>query len=93
MNHSVRDNPSQHRYELPIAEGVVAAAYYRLVDGTVILIHTEVPFEYSGKGIGTKLAEGVFDAMRESGRKAVVRCEFMASFIARNPRHRDVVAG
>ena len=93
MDATVRDNPTEHRYEMPIADGAVAAAYYRLDDGNVVLIHTEVPFEYSGAGIGTRLAQGVFEAIRDGGRKAIVRCEFMANFIARHPEHRDVVTG
>jgi uncharacterized protein len=90
---SVQDNPAQRRYEMPIAGEAIAAAYYRLDDGVIVLIHTEVPFEHSGNGIGSKLAEGVFNAIRDSGRKAAVRCEFMANFVARHPEHRDVVIG
>jgi uncharacterized protein len=93
MNSSVQDNPVERRYEMPIADGAVASAYYRLDDGIVVLIHTEVPFEYSGSGYGTRLAEGVFDAIRKSGRRAAVRCDFMANFIARHPENRDVVTG
>jgi uncharacterized protein len=90
---AVQDNPAQRRYEMSIADEAIAAAYYRLDDGVIVLIHTEVPFEHSGSGIGSKLAEGVFNAIRESGRKAAIRCEFMANFIARHPEHRDVVVG
>ena len=93
MQPSVQDNPVERRYEMPIADDVIAAAYYRLQDGIVVLIHTEVPFEYSGNGIGTQLAEGVFDAIRKSGRRAAVRCEFMANYIARHPEVRDVITG
>lgn len=93
MSSSVQDNPAERRYEMPIADGTVAAAYYRLEDGIVVLIHTEVPFEYSGNGIGSRLAEGVFDAIRKSGRRAIIRCEFMANFIARHPENQDVITG
>ena len=87
----VRDNPACRRYEMPISDDLIAAAYYRLDDGVIVLIHTEVPNEHSGRGIGSKLAEGVFEAIRQSGRKAAVRCEFMANFVARHPENRDVV--
>jgi uncharacterized protein len=93
MHASIQDNQVEHRYEMPIKDDVYAAAYYRLQDGIVVLIHTEVPFEYSGNGIGSRLAEGVFDAIRQSGRRAVVRCEFMANYIARHPEVRDVITG
>ena len=90
---SIQDNPALRRYEMPIDGEAIAAAYYRLDDGIVVLIHTEVPFEHSGNGLGSRLAEGVFNAIRKSGRRAAVRCEFMANFIARHPEHRDVVVG
>ncbi len=93
MSEQVRDNRAMHRYEMPIADGAVAAAYYRLEDEVVVLIHTEVPFEYSGNGFGTRLAFGVFDAIRRSGRKADVRCAFMANFVVRHPEQSDILAG
>jgi predicted GNAT family acetyltransferase len=57
------------RFELPIANGVIAAAYYRIEAGRVVLIHTEVPFEFPGQGIATSLARGTFDLLRRSGRR------------------------
>jgi uncharacterized protein len=92
---AVTENGAQHRFEQAIegSDGDIAAAYYRLEDGVVVLTHTEVPFEYSGQGIGSRLARGVFDLLRASGRKAVLRCPFMSAFYARHPEYSDVVAG
>ena len=95
MASDVVENPERHRFELAI-EGSeeIAAAYYRVDDnGHLILTHTEVPFEFSGQGIGSRLARGVFDMIRASGRKAVLRCPFMAAFYARHPEYSDIVAG
>lgn len=90
----VIDNPAQHRFELPIDdEDEIAAAYYRIENGRVILTHTEVPQQFSGQGIGSRLAKGVFDAIRASGRKAVLRCPFMGAFAARHPEYSDIVDG
>src|SRR4028118_610902 len=63
MKGSVIDNPAQHRFELPVG-GAIAVAAYRLEGERVILVHTEVPQELSGQGIGSKLAEGVFEAIQ-----------------------------
>lgn len=89
MNSFVEDNLTYNRYEMPIVDDVIAAAYYRIEGDTVILIHTEVPFEYSGQGIGSRLAEGVFNLIRHSGRKVMPTCSFMAS----HPEYRDLVVG
>ena len=87
--------PGEHRYRLAIDDSDDAAlAYYRIDEnGRVVLTHTEVPYEYSGQGIGTRLAQGVFDLIRASKRKAVLKCSFMARFFATHPQYADVVAG
>lgn len=93
MTSEVIDNPDRHRFELLIEEDEIAAAYYRVEDGRVVLTHTEVPQQFSGQGIGSRLARGVFDAIRASGRKAVLRCPFMGAFAARHPEYSDIVDG
>ncbi|WP_119272219.1 GNAT family N-acetyltransferase [Taklimakanibacter deserti] len=89
----VRENPQQHRFELPLGDGVLAAAYYRIEDGRVVLIHTEVPTEFSGQGIGSQLAAGTFELLRKSGRKAILKCPFMVRYFAKHREYADVVEG
>lgn len=89
---TVDDNPTEGRFELAIDGGhEVAAAYYRVQGDRLTLTHTIVPERFSGQGIGSKLARGVFELLRASGRKAVLRCPFMAAFYARHPEYADVV--
>jgi predicted GNAT family acetyltransferase len=92
MINGVVDRPEARRFELALGDDV-AAAYYRLDGDTVVLIHTEVPQRYSGQGIGTRLAEAVFDEIRRSGRKAVAKCPFMSRFAARHPEYSRLLAG
>jgi predicted GNAT family acetyltransferase len=92
MDNSVTDNPAAHRFEMAIGDAI-AAAYYRLEDDKVVLIHTEVPQELSGQGIGSRLADGVFRLIRASGRNVVVRCPFMAKWASRHPEVADLVVG
>lgn len=94
MTDEVIDNPAHHRFELAIPGAEeIAAAYYRLEDGRIVLTHTEVPQRFSGQGVGSRLARGVFDAIRASGRKAVLQCSFMDAFAARHPEYSDIVDG
>lgn len=88
-------NTKQHRFELPIAgSDDIAAAYYQSdPEGRLILIHTEVPSDYAGHGIGSALARGVFDIARTEGLKLVLRCPFMQVWYARHPGYDDVVDG
>jgi uncharacterized protein len=90
MDDSVTENPAAHRFEMAVGDSI-AAAYYRLEDGKVVLTHTEVPQELSGQGIGSRLADGVFQLIRASRRKAVVRCSFMAGWVNRHPEVADLV--
>ena len=95
MPSEVVENPERHRFELAIdSSDEIAAAYYRIDDdGNLVLTHTEVPSEFSGQGIGSRLARGVFEMIRASGRKAVLKCPFMAAFYSRHPEYSDIVAG
>jgi predicted GNAT family acetyltransferase len=93
MNTAVTENFEQRRFERPIHDTAMAAAYYRLADGRLVFIHTEVPTEFSGQGIGTELARGAFELLRASGRKAVLRCPFMAHVFVKHPEYADIVDG
>ncbi len=88
----VVENPGQNRFELTLDGGTALVAYRR--DGErLVLVHTEVPEQFAGQGIGSRLAKGVFEVLRASGRKAVVRCEFLKGWIAKHPEYNDVVDG
>lgn len=93
MDAKVTENVQQHRFELPIVDGALAAAYYRVEDGRVVLIHTEVPSEFSGQGIASQLARGTFELLRATGRKAILKCPFMSGFFVRHPEYSDIIAG
>jgi predicted GNAT family acetyltransferase len=88
----VIEKPELQRFELPV-EDSVAVVYYRLDGDRLVLTHTEVPQQYSGQGIGSRLAKGVFDILRKTGRKAVVKCPFLTAWLARHRDYNDVVVG
>jgi predicted GNAT family acetyltransferase len=90
----VVDNPAEHRFELPLEDDAIAAAYYRRDEnGHLVLTHTEVPSEFGGRGFASTLARGLFDLARARGDKLVLKCPFMAAWFARHPDYADVVAG
>jgi len=89
----VRENTRQHRFELPIKDDAMALAYYTVEDGRIVLTHTEVPSEFSGQGVASRLARGIFELLRGSGRKAILKCPFMGEYFVRHPEYADVVEG
>jgi glutathione S-transferase len=93
LNAKVSENAEAHRFERPIHDAAIAAAYYRDADGGLVFIHTEVPTEFSGQGIGTELARGTFDLLRLTGRKAILKCPFMVAFAVKHPEYADLVVG
>ena len=86
----VVENVEQNRFEL-VLDGGAALVAYRHDGERLVLVHTEVPSQFAGQGVGSKLAKGVFELLRASGRKAVVRCEFLKGWIAKHPDYNDVV--
>ena len=76
----VIDNKPQHRFELAV-DGHLAATYYKIADGVITFIHTEVPPELGGKGIGSKLIKGALDQVRAAGLKVIAQCPFVKALI------------
>jgi uncharacterized protein len=87
----VRDNPARSRFEMDV-NGDVAVANYRLSPGVIDIRHTEVPDEFSGRGLGTTLIQGTLDIVRARGLKVVPSCAFVAAFIRKHPEYRDLLA-
>jgi len=75
---------------MPLSDGALAVACYKVEDGRVVLLHTEVLQEPSGLGYGSRLAHGVFEALRCDGKRVIVKCPFMSSYAAR-PRVRHTL--
>ena len=90
MNDTVSDNPAQHRYELAVG-GHVAASYYEIADGVITFVHTEVPPELGGKGIGSKLIKGALDQVRAEGLKVIAQCPFVKAYIEKHPEYADLL--
>jgi predicted GNAT family acetyltransferase len=93
MADEIINNVSMRRYELPIGDDAVAVTYYRVEDGRVVLLHTEVPNEFGGQGIGKRLAHAVFETLRSEGKRVIAKCPFMAAYAARNPEYIAMLDG
>jgi len=86
----IRDNPAMSRFEMPLGDGALAVAYYKVEDGRVVLLHTEVPQERSGLRYGSRLAHGVFEAWRAGSmargwKRVIAKFPFMSSDVPRLP--------
>ena len=91
MSDNFRDNEDHNRFELNV-EGAIAFVTYRKSLKTIVLVHTEVPPELGGRGIGSKLGRATLDAVRAQGRKLSVECDFIRSFMTKYPEYNDLLA-
>jgi uncharacterized protein len=87
----VRDNTDLHRFEMD-ADGHVAYSNYTLADGVITFMHTEVPKELEGRGIGSALVRGELEAARSRGLKVIARCPFVSAYIKKHPEFADLLA-
>ena len=90
MPSPIRDNPARSRFELE-ADGVTAFMNYRLAGGVMTLDHTETPVAARGRGIASRLVEGVLETARARGLKVVPRCPFVRAYLTKHPEYRDLV--
>ena len=80
----VIDDPDASRFELR-ADGWLAELVYRIRGDRLVLIHTEVPLELEGRGIGGRLVTAaVYRAMRD-GLTLVPLCPFARGWLERHP--------
>ena len=84
------NNKAQHRYELAV-DGHIAATYYEIDGNIITFVHTEVPPELGGKGIGSKLIRGALDQVRAEGFKVIPQCPFVKAFIDKNADYQDLL--
>lgn len=93
MSHQVRDNAAESRYEIVVEGAVAGFSEYRLHDGRITLVHTEVDPAYEGLGLGSELARAALDDIRSRGLELVPLCPFVAAFIRRHQdEYLDLVA-
>jgi uncharacterized protein len=86
----VINNKGDHRFEL-VVDGHLATAFYK-VDGNVItFLHTEVPPELGGRGVGSALVQGALDQLRASGMKVIADCPFVKAWIGKHAEYKDLL--
>jgi len=86
----VINNIRQRQFEIHINDSI-ARVPYNFRDDMIALFHTEVPDEYSGQGIATKLAEFALNYAKENKLKILPYCPFIAKYIKEHPEWQQYV--
>jgi predicted GNAT family acetyltransferase len=76
--------PDRSRFELT-SDGATAVLTYEEGDGAVSFLHTVVPPELEGGGVGSRLAEAAVSWAVGGGREVVPVCTFVRGWLERHP--------
>lgn len=88
---TVVDVPDQHRFELRRGDDVLGRVEYHWEGDLISLDHTVVERVRREKGLGSALARGVLDDLRQRGITVMPRCPFIARYVAEHPEYADLV--
>ena len=56
------------------------------------ILHTEVPKELEGRGIGSALVRGLLEIARAQGLKVQAVCPFVKAYLDRHPEYADLLS-
>lgn len=87
---TILDNQQNQQFQI-FLDGEMAYLEYRLHDGVIVLMHTDVPDKLSGKGIASALAAHAFNHARAHHMKVKVYCPFVVTWLKKHPEQQDIV--
>jgi uncharacterized protein len=87
----VRDNPDKSRFEIDLGDGSLAIADYKLHPGKIAFVHTAVPPEHAGRGVGSKLIRFALASARDRGLRVIPICPFFAAYIRDHAEEQDLL--
>lgn len=92
MTVDVRDDPGRHRYVITEDGSEVGFVTYRIADGVLDLVHTEVDPDHGGRGLAARLIAWTLDDARRRGLGVLPHCPYVRRFIDDHPdRYLDLV--
>ena len=80
----VADNQSASRFEVTV-NGHLAELQYRRHGQRFVLVHTGVPSELEGRGLGSELVAAAVERAAREGLTVVPLCPFARGWLARHP--------
>lgn len=86
------DVPAASRYEARVGAALAGWVDYRRMGTRLVAIHTEVPPEFGGRGIASRLVRHVIAEARGAGERISPLCPLFAAHFERHPEDADVLA-
>ena len=83
-------DPKQGQFRMEV-DGKTALVNYTNQNGKLHLVHSEVPKELQGQGIGKVLVEKTFAYIEQHGLEAVAVCPFIKIVAQRSPKWKNII--
>lgn len=84
--HLLADN----RFEIDLGKEK-AILIYMIKAGLFVLLHTEVPSAFEGRGIAAQLARAALKYAKKEGLKVRSYCSYTTWYIEKHPEYQDLV--
>ncbi len=85
-------NPAKKQFEIHLGDQT-ALVKYILGSSEIIFTHTEVPEQFEGQGIASKLAKTAIEYAQAEGLRIRPMCPFVAAYIKDHPEYQSITAG
>ncbi|MGV9576143.1 GNAT family N-acetyltransferase [Streptomyces sp. NPDC003509] len=86
----VRNVDARHRYEILAGEVTAGFTAYRDRDGQRVFFHTEIDDAFAGQGLASVLVRGALSHVRDTGRRIVPVCPYVAKFLKKHEEFADI---
>lgn len=91
MKLEVVHNPAATRFEAYV-EGELCRTDYRLADGVMRIVHTEVPYRLEGRGLAAQVVQAALEHARANGLKVAPVCGYVRAYMRRHKDTHDLLA-
>ena len=88
----VKNSPDARRFETWL-DGQVAVIEYMRAGNNIVFTHSEVPRDFEGQGIFTRMAKVALDYAVEAGYKIQAVCPLVLRYIERHPEYQPYTWG
>ena len=85
-------NKEKKQFEMQLGDQI-AMVKYILGSSEIIFTHTEVPEEFEGHGIASKIAKVAVEYSKAQGMRIRPLCPYMSAYIKRHPEYQSITAG
>ncbi|MER5227995.1 GNAT family N-acetyltransferase [Streptomyces flaveus] len=81
---------AHHRYEILVDGRRAGLTAYRDRGEQRVFFHTEIDDAFAGQGLGAQLVQQALVDVRESGKRIVPVCPYVAKFLKRHAEFADI---